>query len=180
MKKSKGLVSGSEGKTLLELLVVITIIAILASLAIPLTSHFRRKAQDATCMSNLRSLHAYFSAYLLDHGMVWPQRPDGPDAESPAGKNDEVAEFWIKTLEPYGAHRQTFLCPSERSTFADNFDENSFDSSYGITEFDKTPNIAYQWPQPWAIERGGFHGGGVNMVMPDGSVKKDYLQSFKK
>lgn len=162
---------------MIEILVVVVIMSLLLSLVIPLTGHFRRKGQDAVCISNLRSLHSYFSGYLLDHAMIWPQLPEALESgDGGSDDNDQLAEFWIKTLEPYGAHRDTWLCPSERTTFADDFSENAYNSSYIVTSFDNTPNIAYQWAkQPWLIERGGFHSGDANRVLPDGSIQKDYM-----
>lgn len=165
-----------SGRTLLEMLVVVVIIVILASLIVPLVGHFKRKAQDAGCMTNLRSLHASLGSYMLDHSRVWPQIPNGTlDDDSGDSENDSVAEFWFKTLEPYGAHRETWLCPSERASFKTDFDEKVFDSSYGVTEFEDTPDIAYKWYQPWLVERGGFHMGDANRVMPDGSIRKEYF-----
>jgi type II secretory pathway pseudopilin PulG len=164
-----------SGRSLLEILIVVTVIAILGSLAVPLFGHFRRKAEDAACMGNLRTLHASFSSYLLDHKMIWPQLPGGIDGDGMAGENDVVAEFWFKTMEPYGSHRETWICPAERRTFAENTDSQIFDASYSPTLYDPLPNVAYQWAtQPWLIERGGFHQGEANRVMPDGSIQKDF------
>jgi prepilin-type N-terminal cleavage/methylation domain-containing protein len=170
-----------RGLSLLEIMVVVTILAILLSLCVPLISLYKRRSEDLACMGNLRSLHTSFGAYLLDHSMVWPQPNEGliNDASDAEDDNDQLTQFWITTLEPYGAHRQTWLCPSERSTFKTDFDEKRYDASYAPTPFDKTPNIAYEWGrQPWLIERGGFHGGEANRVMPDGSIQKQYLPIF--
>lgn len=170
-----------KGISLLEVLITITIMASVLALAVPLIGHFKRKGQDVACMANLRSLHTYFSSYLLDHAMVWPQPPENIGDDGSTEENDELAEFWIKTLEPYGAHRDTWLCPSERTSFAEDFDEKRFDASYIPTQYDSTPNIAYQWgSQPWLIERGGFHSGDCNKVMPDGSIQKQYMPLFAK
>lgn len=164
----------ASGASLLEVLIVVAIMAALASILVPLIRHFQRKGQDAACMGNLRTLHTSFSGYLLDHGMVWPQVPEGMD-DSADDENDALAEFWFKTMEPYGSHRETWLCPSERTTFAQDTDSKIFDASYSPTQFDETPNVAYQWVrQPWVIERGGFHGGEANMVMPDGAIRKEH------
>lgn len=169
-----------SGRTLFEVLIVVTIIAILASLAVPLFGFFRRKADDAACMGNLRTLHTSFSSYLLDHKMVWPQVPGSLDEDGMAGENDALAEFWFKTLEPYGSHRETWLCPSQRRTFAENTDSKIFDASYSPTQYDPLPNIPYQWArQPWVIEGGGYHQGEANMVMPDGSIQKEHMPMFE-
>lgn len=168
-----------SGKTLFEILIVVTIIAIVASIAVPLFSYYRRKAQDAACMGNLRTLHTSLSGYLLDHGMVWPQVPGNINDDGSEGENDLLAEFWFKTLEPYGSHRDTWLCPSERTTFAQDHDSKNFDASYSPTQYDATPNTPYQWVrQPWVIERGGYHSGEANMVMPDGSIQKELMPMF--
>ena len=164
----------SSGKTLLELIVVITIIAILAGLMVPVISYFKRKAQNGACMSNLKSLHAGFAGYLLDHQMVWPQLPGNITEEGMSGENDQIAEFFIKAIEPYGAHRETWLCPSDRESFAESYDEKNYDASYIPTQFDNEPNAAYRYgTQPWLIERGGFHDQKINRIMPDASINPD-------
>jgi prepilin-type N-terminal cleavage/methylation domain-containing protein len=169
--------SRPQGKTLLELLIVLVIIAVLASFVMPLSSYFRRRAQDAICMSNLRGLHAGFSGYLGDHANVWPQSPEHrKDAEEDIDE-DMLCKWWFEQLEPYGMGRKNWLCPADRTGDADVLDKQHYDLSYTPTPFDDVPNRAYEWTkQPWAIERGGFHKDGTaNKVMPDGSIQKDAL-----
>jgi prepilin-type N-terminal cleavage/methylation domain-containing protein len=166
----------NQGKTLLELLIVLMIIAVLATFIYPLYGWFKKRAEDAGCMSNLRGLHAGFSAYLGDHAFVWPQNPDnredGPDMEE-----EEVNKWWFNELKPYGLGRKNWLCPGDRTGGDATTDENHIDLSYIPTSYDDVPNRAYEWSkQPWLIERGGFHEKGmVNKVMPDGSIQKDAM-----
>jgi prepilin-type N-terminal cleavage/methylation domain-containing protein len=168
--------SHNQGKTLLELLIVLVIIAILASLVMPLTSYFKRRAQDATCMANLRGLHAGFSGYLGDHAFVWPQSPEHRKDAQDDIDEDELCKWWIDQLKPYGLARKSWICQADpvRSS-VDLNDEKHYDMSYIPTPFDEVPNRAYDWKsQPWLIEQGGFHDkGAANKVMPDGSIQKD-------
>ena len=161
------------GLTILELLLVVSILVILIALLFPAYNFFKRKAEDAVCMGNLRGIHAGLSAYLHDHNFVWPQnpyliKPDSGDADN------EAAKWWFEQLKPYGATRETWLCPSERAQWAEVNDPEHFDSTYVPSSFEDTPNIAYRWAlQPWAIERGGFHEKGMaNAIFPDGHISK--------
>ena len=56
-----------NGFTLVELLVVVAIIGILASVAIPQFSTYRMKAGNATAKSDLRNVVSAEEAYYSDH-----------------------------------------------------------------------------------------------------------------
>ncbi|MDX6199343.1 MAG: type pilus assembly protein PilA [Actinomycetota bacterium] len=58
-----------RGFTLIELLVVIVIIAILASIAIPVFLGQRRKGYDAAAKSDLRNFASLEETYLTDQGV---------------------------------------------------------------------------------------------------------------
>jgi len=60
-----------KGFTLIELLVVVAIIAILAAIAIPQYAKYRRKAQDAAALSDLKTIQTEAEAYYTDH-MSYP------------------------------------------------------------------------------------------------------------
>jgi prepilin-type N-terminal cleavage/methylation domain-containing protein len=162
----------ARGVSLLELMVVLSILTLLLSMLWPSYNFFRRKAEDAVCMQNLRSLHASAHSYLQDHNFVWPQPLEGTENDS-----DEEADtkFWIEAIRPYGGTREVWLCPSERSGFEVDNADDFHSMSYVPTEFDDLPNTAFKWTnQPWFIERGGFHQGNqANLIMPDGSLRKD-------
>lgn len=61
-----------RGFTLIEMLVVITIMAILAALLIPTLGRARATALTASSSANLKQIHLLFDQYLSSHGGVYP------------------------------------------------------------------------------------------------------------
>lgn len=119
----------------------------------------------------MRTIHAAFSAHLTDKG-YWPQLPE----DEQDWNEDKFFEFWILALEPYGASRDTWICPididNKRYANRSKIDPDKFFGSYVPTPFDENPASPYRWSQPWAIERGDLHGKGAHMLMPDGSIQE--------
>ncbi len=84
--------------TLIELLTVIAIIAILASILIPVVSSVRASARAAVCVSNLRQMHMGFMLYAEDN-----------NGRLPYGNNINVIPFtdglqnvrWNGAIFPY-------------------------------------------------------------------------------
>lgn len=80
--------------TLIELLVVITIIAILAGMLLPALSSTRKKAQAATCLSNMHQWGIALGLYADDWNDYLP--PEGVGAPVSAS-----AYAWYHVLPPY-------------------------------------------------------------------------------
>ncbi len=104
--------SGSthRGFTLTELLVVISVIAILASLLLPALSRAREAAHRTVCINNVRQQMLGVSLYLSDNG-VYPLLQKN--------RNVSSKQFWFDFLEPYtGSRWPSSTHPSKTSVFA--------------------------------------------------------------
>jgi len=110
------------GFTLIEMLIVITIMAILAALILPVVASAREGGRRATCLSNLRQLSAAFCMYTQDYDerlpgpgnirfvgpVYWGQWVPGPPILCPRGARVEDG-----ALFPYVRHVQVYVCPSD-------------------------------------------------------------------
>lgn len=89
---------------------VITIIAILASLLLPALAHSRRIGQTATCRNNERQLGIALATYLVDNNGAFPFTAYVPAA------GPKWAVCWYDALRPYAGNtpwdRGVFKCPS--------------------------------------------------------------------
>lgn len=93
--------------TLMELLVVIVIIAGLATLIIPAGDRVLHRARAAACMSNLRNLGAALSLYLADHNNVMPTLVI---ARETIGDDPPALD---SALLPYTEDTKVFRCPAD-------------------------------------------------------------------
>lgn len=120
----QGLLAAEAGFTLLELLLVLAIIAVLASLLLPALSTAGDKGRQLTCENNLKQLVISVQMYAADNDGKLPQ--NYPEADSNRiwmPGNMRVAEqatnqLLIKQskLFPYANHVALYHCPSDRST----------------------------------------------------------------
>lgn len=92
-----------EGFTLVELLVVITIIIILAAILFPVFARAREKAQQTKCMNNMKQMGSAIALYEDDYDNPMPFnvmcnniRADGFTLFS-----WEYQYFWKDLMEPY-------------------------------------------------------------------------------
>lgn len=165
---------GFRGYTLLELIVVVAMVLTLLGVVVPLTSTYMNRAKKAKCLSHMRTIHSGIMSYIQEVGH-WPQM----DAEKWDHSEEEFFEFWVTITEDHGLNRDTWLCPSDRALErrlleekAKGKDKGKYMGSYIPTRFDEHPATPFRWNQPWVIERGGFHGKGPHVLMPDGSIQE--------
>jgi prepilin-type N-terminal cleavage/methylation domain-containing protein len=89
--------SSRVGFTLVELLVVVAIIAVLASLLLPVLASSKEQACRTLCASNLRQWGIAYAAYAGDSRNCFPDNTDGAQM-SWCGTN--VQAFWTQYLMP--------------------------------------------------------------------------------
>jgi len=158
----------SVGFTLLELLVVLVIIGILVTLALPVISGVRARAQRAQCAANLRSLYVATESYIQQNGS-WPQIQIS-DSDS---DEQDYANGWISALQPFGPTQKTWICPTIQELLQ-NPDLSKSENTrvdYVASTFDDKPMTPHQWPrQPWFAEVGDVHGNGNLIIFTDGSI----------
>jgi prepilin-type N-terminal cleavage/methylation domain-containing protein len=103
--------SMSNGFTLVELLVVISIIALLLSILMPSLSKARDQARDVVCKSNLKQWGLYFNLYVNDYGKYprgvhWWRYGYSWTAQDADGR-----EMWPKALKEYHKNNyKIFFC----------------------------------------------------------------------
>ena len=161
-----------RGFSLLEALIVIVIVALLATLSIPFYGSLRQKAGLAGCLSNMRIVGLGLNGYMQENNMVWPQIP-------PAGfgSDEQRSLWWEGQLKPFGVDQKHWICPNDVTPQNSQLNNTDFVSSYMVCPFDELPNTAFRWKQPWVIERSGAHGPtrGANILMPDGTIQEGTL-----
>jgi prepilin-type N-terminal cleavage/methylation domain-containing protein len=117
--------------TLIELLVVIAIIAILAALLLPALARAKSKAQQTSCISNLKQIGLALVLYSDDFSGYWPVASD-------ATVTPEL--LWTKSLQPYirlrgnqttGQENPVFIC--SRTKFDGWPNTSQLSRTYGCT-----------------------------------------------
>lgn len=165
-----------SGFTLLEVLTVVIVIAVLATLTIGLMDQLRTRSERVNCTANLRSLYAGLNTAVLDRN-GWPQNPHKLG-------NDAYDGWWVDELAKYGIAEKQWHCPTysrleyDPAVVAAQGRPDDKDKKkhrlihYLPTQFDDNPTTPRRWPtQPWLIEIGAMHGDGPLIIFPDGSVR---------
>ncbi len=134
-----------RGFTLVELLVVISIIMILMSMLMPSLARAKAKAQQIKCVSNMRQLGMAASMYAADYNGEYPARRIPTNA-------------WPHKLKPYYIDWQIITCPRDSfgvlGLLADannpkrSFLINAFNDLFmkNLSEDDYRKYQKWQWP----------------------------------
>jgi prepilin-type N-terminal cleavage/methylation domain-containing protein/prepilin-type processing-associated H-X9-DG protein len=98
--------------TLIELIVVIVITGVLATLAFPIFQRIAQGSKAAACISNLRQLGAGLNLYLGEHNMTMPVMM--------AGRSDIRQDVPVldNTLSTQVTDPRVFACPADAKGIA--------------------------------------------------------------
>ncbi|MGA3171772.1 MAG: type II secretion system protein [Chthoniobacteraceae bacterium] len=121
------------GFTLLELLCVIAIIAVLASMLMPALTTMQNRADSIKCASNLRAIGVACQLYLQDNQFIYPCIESDPTGAPvyPAGVQ---AQTMVQAFGKYGINNDTMQCPSDLKNPPSSY------SQYG-TSYDWRPTL---------------------------------------
>jgi prepilin-type N-terminal cleavage/methylation domain-containing protein/prepilin-type processing-associated H-X9-DG protein len=168
-----------QGFTLVEMLVVITIIGLLASLTIPTFGKVRDRADRIACQSNLRALWFALQEAVGDNGGFYPNIE--PDPTSPIYETEDNAQSLADTLAPYGITSKQLLCRADLAS-QDYFSQKG--TSYEWRPFvdgepSSNPKVYFRRgvmiPSPSRLrlisDYTPVHNGRSNHVFADGSVR---------
>ena len=110
------------GWTLVETLITVAIIAILAAIAIPVTTSFKQRAYRARAIEKLQSLGTAFVSYTADSGgeLPWEDAPGSDDWQAAADPENEKA--WYNALpDLMGAGSLGSLANSPQRMYDDHY-----------------------------------------------------------
>lgn len=116
-----------RGFTIIELLVVITIIGILAALLFPVFARVREKGHSTSCASNLRQIGMATAMYADDYDGRYPPR------------FVVIGEIsWWNLVDPWSGDEAVWFCPSEsaRSLRLRHYGLNCYDRHPGDGRFE--------------------------------------------
>jgi prepilin-type N-terminal cleavage/methylation domain-containing protein len=95
----------NHGFTLIEILIVVTILAIIATIVVPKFSSAQQDARKSALASELQTLRSQIQTYRLQHGDALPDLRGGTDGVAPVTTNwnplTTVTTYSGKNFGPY-------------------------------------------------------------------------------
>lgn len=104
-------VSRRDAFTLIELLCVIAIIGVLASLTFPSFQSVQKRGEAASCLGKMRQLAVAVNLYANDHDDSLPKIESDP--ANPIYQPADDAKPMLEVLGRYGMTAEALQCPSD-------------------------------------------------------------------
>ena len=163
-----------RGFTLIEILVVMTIISLLIGIILPSFGQAREQSKKAVCLSNLRSIGQGVQEYLDEHKSVYFYACGLPSAEEQLAQDQGRKEYPtlpVALAKQLKGGAEAFRCPSDRNTLdpeilTRTYFENEATSYEWLSEYNGKKVDYDPWtrmlgrrdaPMIWDFE--AFHGG---------------------
>ncbi|TDO92273.1 general secretion pathway protein G [Halanaerobium saccharolyticum] len=121
-KCSENFVNHELGFTLIELLIVIVVLGILMSMAVPALSGVKNKADTAVAKADLHNIMQSLEMYYLDHG-EYPGQSTKGDLSSISGELEELsiknepADYSYQTDTDTGAEKYIIIYEADSDEF---------------------------------------------------------------
>ena len=109
-----------RGFTIIELLVVISIIALLVGLLLPALLGARRSAQRVTCSSSLRQMGIIFEAYTQDNKEYYPDARPIPSPFPSISTNAPLYDYfdtWVTLDDGPTETNRVYECPDDSTVY---------------------------------------------------------------
>lgn len=150
------------GFTLMELLVVISIIVILIGLLMPALSAARARASKVSCMANLRQVGIGIQAYVDNNKDHYPRArympPPFLSADSDPPLNSLLDFYLVNSAE--GKGREVYHCPSDDQVFALSGMSYIYQTAQGGSTLPEFFLVKYfNWPASKIVLSRDFDGG---------------------
>lgn len=122
--------------TLVEVLVVLSIIAVLAAILFPVLGRARESARRSSCQSNLRQIGLAFLQYTQDFDENYPLTTA---TTLGGGMSYTPASSWTTSTQSYIRNAQIYRCPSDNAARWDSArlppDAPPFTTSYVLNDW---------------------------------------------
>ena len=164
-----------RGFTLIEIIVVIAIISLLATLAFPATSRIVQAGKAAACISNLHSLGVALQAYLGEHNQIMP-----PLMKAARQSTSDDVPVIDNTLNAYASDPRVFACPADNKGIAagtgTSYFWNSALDGQSAAHLQFILSTGQNSEIPVLSDKEGFHpyaSNKVNLLYADGHATQD-------